>query len=115
MRPRIEGFGLAPRSCDVVAGGSACMRPNRYARKPDGKAISLSARRTRTSLLRGGRLGGVAPGRQLPIRADEVAGIAVGVPLQVVLVLGLGFPEGAGGGDLGHDLPRPQAGGVDVV
>src|ERR1700722_19229886 len=52
--------------------------------------------------------------RQLPARADEVAGVPVGVLLQVVLVLGLGLPERAGRRDLGDDLARPQAGGVDV-
>src|SRR5215470_11400818 len=52
--------------------------------------------------------------RQLPAWPDEVAGIAVGVLLQVVLVLGLGLPEGPGGLNRGDHLARPQAGGVDV-
>jgi hypothetical protein len=34
--------------------------------------------------------------------------------LQVVLVFGPGFPEGAGLADLGHDLAVPQARGVGV-
>jgi hypothetical protein len=52
--------------------------------------------------------------RQLTARADEVAGVPVGLLLQVVLVLGLGLPERPGRRHLGDDLARPQAGGVDV-
>src|SRR5215472_15266694 len=52
--------------------------------------------------------------RQLPAGPDEVAGVPVGVVLEVILVLGLGFPERPGRGDFGDHLPRPQAGGVDV-
>ncbi len=52
--------------------------------------------------------------RKLPAGPREVAGVAVGVGLQVVLVLGLGLPERADRGDLGDDLAGPQAGGVDV-
>ena len=47
-------------------------------------------------------------------RPREVAGVAVRVALEVVLVLGLGLPEGDGLADLGHDLAGPQARGVDV-
>src|SRR6476660_4298764 len=54
------------------------------------------------------------PCRQLPSRTDEVAGVAVGDALQVVLVLGFGLPEGSRGGQFGDDLSGPQAGGVDV-
>src|ERR1700749_3872429 len=35
--------------------------------------------------------------------------LPVGVVLEVVLVFGPGFPEGAGLADLGHDLAVPQA------
>src|SRR3954449_6508472 len=52
--------------------------------------------------------------RQLPVRPGEVAVVAVGVALEVVLVFGLGLPERAGLADRGHDLAGPQAGGVDV-
>ena len=52
--------------------------------------------------------------RQLPARPREVAGVAVRVALQVVLVLRLGLPEVARGRHLGDDLARPQARGVDV-
>src|SRR5437016_224911 len=52
--------------------------------------------------------------RELPVWAYEMARIAVGVPLEVVLVLRLRLPEGPGGRDLGDDLPRPQRGGLDV-
>src|SRR3954467_14552190 len=51
---------------------------------------------------------------QLPARAREVAGVPVRVVLEVVLVLGLGLPEGDGLADLGHRFPGPQARGVDV-
>nr|WP_236833508.1 hypothetical protein [Blastococcus sp. MG754427] len=43
-----------------------------------------------------------------------VAGVAERDLLQVVLVLLLGLPEVAGRLDLGDDLPRPDARGVDV-
>ena len=36
-------------------------------------------------------------GRQLPVGSDEVARITVRIALQIVLVLGLGFPEVPGG------------------
>ncbi len=57
-------------------------------------------------------LSAVCTGRPLlvletPPRADVVAGVAVGVALEVVLVLGLGLPEWAGRRDLGDDLARP--------
>jgi hypothetical protein len=51
---------------------------------------------------------------QLPAGAREVAGVAVRVALEVVLVLGLGLPERDGLADLGDDLAGPQAGGLDV-
>lgn len=49
--------------------------------------------------------------RQNPVRAHEVAGISVRDPLEIVLVLGLSFPEGTSRLDLGHDLARhkPEA------
>src|SRR5450755_4062287 len=52
--------------------------------------------------------------RQFPARTDEVAGVAVGVALKVVLVLGLRLPERSGGLHIGDGLPWPQAGGVDI-
>src|SRR6478672_7871528 len=61
---------------------------------------------------RADRVGAV---RELPVRPDEVARVAVGVLLEVVLVLGFGFPEGPRRGDLGDDLAGPDAGGVDVL
>src|SRR3546814_17746376 len=45
---------------------------------------------------------------------DEVAGVAAGVMLQVILVLGFGLPEIAGGGEFGHHLARPQTAGFDI-
>src|SRR3954453_12293168 len=59
-------------------------------------------------------LGRVFAMRQLPVRPREVAVVAVGGALEVVLMFGLGLPEGAGGADRGHHLARPDARGVDV-
>ena len=47
-------------------------------------------------------------------KAREMAGIAVGEAFQVILVLGLGLPEGAGGFDLGHDPAGPQTRRIDI-
>src|SRR5689334_7526443 len=52
--------------------------------------------------------------RQLPLRPHEMARVAVRDPLQIVLVLGLGFPERAGLAHLGDHVAQPQARGVDV-
>ncbi|VXB37234.1 hypothetical protein CURTO8I2_180079 [Curtobacterium sp. 8I-2] len=52
--------------------------------------------------------------RELPARTNEVAGVAVRVLLEVVLVLVLGLPERAGRGDLGDDLAGPDARRIDV-
>src|SRR6187200_134886 len=57
--------------------------------------------------------GGFAVG-QLPARSGEVAGVAVRVALEVVLVLGLGLPERDGLADLGHHLAGPQSRGLDI-
>src|ERR687896_1409225 len=51
---------------------------------------------------------------QLPARPREVAVVAVRVALEIVLVLGLGLPEGDDLADLGPHLAGPQARGVDV-
>ena len=51
---------------------------------------------------------GGASARKLPLRADEVAGVAIRVAFQVVLVLGLGLPEVASGRNFRHHLARPQ-------
>jgi hypothetical protein len=40
--------------------------------------------------------------------------VAVRITLEVVLILGLGLPEGTGPADLGHDLPRPDVCGVQL-
>src|SRR5690349_19882633 len=60
-------------------------------------------------------LNGLVPGRLSRsgrLRTELV--LAVGVMLEVVLVLGLGLPEAAGRADLGHDQAGPHAGGVSV-
>src|SRR5438477_10438472 len=51
---------------------------------------------------------GVASSGQHPSGAREVAGVAVGIVLQVVLVLGFGLPERPGRAYLGDHLARPQ-------
>jgi hypothetical protein len=44
---------------------------------------------------------------QLPAGSDEMAGIARGLPYQVVLMLGLGLPKIARWSKLGHNLAGP--------
>jgi hypothetical protein len=60
---------------------------------------------------RGHRVGAA---RELPVRSDEVARGAVGVPFEVVLILGFGLPEATGRRDLSHRFRWPEAGGVHV-
>src|SRR5688572_31725211 len=60
----------------------------------------------------GGRL---RPSREPPIGPREVAGIAAGIALQIILVLGLGLPEFARRLDLGDDLVRPDPRGVRIL
>src|SRR5262245_21564546 len=81
--------------------------------------ISPSTRTRRTSQPLPGGLNVLcghtgAPG-QFPAAPREVAGIAVRVTLQIVLVLGFRLPEFAGGPDLRHDASRPQTRGDDIV
>src|SRR5690606_17463508 len=52
--------------------------------------------------------------RQLPVRSHEVAGVTLGVALQVILVLGLGLPEISRRRHFGDHLAGPDAGGIDV-
>ena len=49
-----------------------------------------------------------------PVRPDEMAGIAGGNPLEIILMLGFRFPEIACRNDLGDDLTRPQPGSIHV-
>ena len=46
--------------------------------------------------------------RETPARPDEMAGISIRILLEIVLMLGLGFPEISQGRDLGHDPAGPQ-------
>src|SRR5918993_3246569 len=59
-----------------------------------------------------GHLGASA---KFPARPEEVAGVAIRVALEVILVLRLGLPEFANGRDFRHRAARPQTGGVDIV
>ena len=52
--------------------------------------------------------------RKLPFRPNEMASVAIRVALQVVLMLRLGFPEGAGLGNFRKNLSGPKPGGLDV-
>src|SRR5215472_7091055 len=51
---------------------------------------------------------------KLPVGSDEVARITVRIALQIVLVLGLGFPEVPGGPHFRDNLSRPEARRVHV-
>ena len=46
--------------------------------------------------------------RQFPAGAHIVTGVAVWIALEIILMLGLGFPEVGGRRDLGHHLARPK-------
>src|SRR6185312_5515443 len=52
--------------------------------------------------------------RQAPSRADEMAGVAVRIALEIVLMLGLRLPEIAGGRNFGGRLAGPKPGRIDV-
>src|SRR6266511_4283897 len=47
--------------------------------------------------------------REYPIGANEMAGIAIRVALEIILMLGLRLPERSGRRHLGHDFAWPQA------
>jgi hypothetical protein len=51
---------------------------------------------------------------QFPARTDEVTGVAIGIALQVVLVLGFRLPEFTSGSDFRYNPARPKARSVDV-
>src|SRR5690606_5908855 len=79
-------------------------RPSSVREKSRAKAESMAGILT----ARGG------PAGQLPARSHVMAGVPGRILLQVVLVLGLGFPEIARRRHFGHHLARPQAAGLDV-
>src|SRR5579863_4196507 len=54
------------------------------------------------------------PMRKSPIGADVVAGVAVWIAFQVVLMFGLRLPKRTCRLYLGHHFSRPNAGGIDV-
>src|SRR5207342_1744199 len=60
-------------------------------------------------------LRGLAAFGQAPVLAREVAGVAVGDALQIILVLGLGEPERSNRRHFRHHLAGPQAGGLDIL
>src|SRR4029079_1043990 len=114
---RCSGCGSA--SMSDPSSSARSMRNPRCAAKGRGHMRRLSSFRTSPTRAgpwrpSGGRVGDLptdgllAPGKR-PVRADKVAGVAVGIVLEVVLVLGLGLPERAGRLDLGDDLAGPDA------
>ena len=46
--------------------------------------------------------------RQSPVGPDEMAGVAIGISLEIILMLRLGLPEVACRNDLRNNLARPQ-------
>src|ERR1700730_11035247 len=51
---------------------------------------------------------------KLPARADEMAGVAVRIVLQIILMLRLRLPERGDGCQFRHDIARPQTGSFDI-
>ena len=51
---------------------------------------------------------------QFPARTDEMTRVAIGIALQVVLVLGFRLPEVTSGSDFCHNPARPKARSIDV-
>jgi hypothetical protein len=51
----------------------------------------------------------VGANRQSPVGPDEMAGVAIGISLEIILMLGFGLPEVACRNDFRNDLARPQA------
>src|SRR5581483_797379 len=97
----------AGRGRDIATrrrGGFKGTRP----RRPPGRRAGYLVSGARNVTAQSAALG------QLPFRPDKMAGISIGIMLQIILVFRLGFPEGAGGSDLGDHLAGPQAGCVDV-
>src|SRR5580658_1470206 len=60
------------------------------------------------------RLSRALPDRKFPAGPDEVTGVAAGMALEIVLMLGFRFPEIAGGRHFGHDLAGPESGRLDI-
>ena len=63
--------------------------------------------RRREGSKRGLSLPDLSPHGQLPVGPDEMTGVAVRDAFQVILVLGLGFPESTDGRHFGHQLTGP--------
>src|SRR5215218_9050462 len=86
-------------------------RPNGLSRRSSSSSSSRrSPRRAPSSLAGGGR----RAARQHPIRPREVTCVSVRIPLEVILMLGLGLPERPRRRHLRHDLSGPTARGFDV-
>ena len=112
----------AERPLGALAAGDDILL-GRQPRLPEGR-LALDAARRRDIALAGAaqhlapvdqrRRLGLARLRQAPVRPHPVAGVAVRIVLQIVLMLRLGLPEGAGGLQLGHHRAGPATGGVHL-
>src|SRR5215216_1655261 len=99
----------------AVSGAHLCIASSAGGGLPWRRAGDRGGPRGRPArILREHWLGGALALWQLPARPREVAGVAVRVALEVVLVLGLGLPEGDRLAERRHHLAGPQTGGVDV-
>src|SRR3954469_429474 len=96
---------LARMPPDPRAGPVTPHHPDRVSLQIPGSPSPTECRQTPEP----GKLGGGLAVRQLPPRPREVTGVAVRVVLEIVLMLGLGLPEGHGLADQSHHLARPQA------
>src|SRR6266436_6711511 len=99
------GRSLQGEPPDTGGGSSLCWRPASAVTTESRKPPPRWGRRLREQALL--RLDLLRAARELPTRPDEVAGVPVGVLLEVVLVLRLCLPERPGRGDLGDHLARP--------
>src|SRR6185369_1280765 len=105
------------RSSSAYASSSSTVTPGScaFASVHPGATRAAARRRPRASADHSSSLSGMRLAhRQAPVRPNVVAGVAVRIFLQVVLVLRLGLPERSRGSDLGDDLARPEARRLDV-
>ena len=56
----------------------------------------------------------IGPNRQSPVGPNEMAGVAVRISLEIILMLGFSLPEVACRNDFRNDLTWPQARSIDI-
>src|ERR1700730_1662911 len=102
-------MGTGPRSGPPPASPPTSLSPTM--RRPHGNSPPATAwRRTPgrpTVLSQSSVTDSLFPVRELPVWPDEMAGVAVGIALEVVLMLRLRLPEPPRRLHLGDHLPRP--------